>query len=73
MVRELQRRFIKVTMLVVTILLVIFLAVMNIVNFALSRRDSRAVLNRIADRDAYQLRMPGAPDGGNAPGGPEDG
>lgn len=73
MVRELQRRFIKVTMLVVTILLVIFLAVMNIVNFALSRRDSRAVLSRIADRDAYQLRMPGAPDGGNAPGGPEDG
>ncbi|MBR1900522.1 MAG: hypothetical protein IJ820_05615 [Lachnospiraceae bacterium] len=73
MVRELQHRFIKVTMLVVTILLVTFLAVMNIVNFALSRRDSRAVLSRIIVRDAYQLRMPGVPEDGNAPGGPEEG
>ena len=72
MVRELQRRFIKTTMLVVTILLVVFLAVMNIVNFALSRRDSRSTLNRIEVRDAYQLRDPGIPNG-NVPALPEEG
>ena len=41
-------------MLVVTILLVLFLAVLNIVNIGLSRKDSQSVLNRIMDRSTGQ-------------------
>ena len=54
MVRELQRKFTGTTMLVVTILLVLFLAVLNIVNIGLSRKDSQSVLNRIMDRSTGQ-------------------
>ena len=52
MVKELQKKFIRTTMLVVTILLIVFLAVMNTVNYVLSRRDSVSRLERIAERSA---------------------
>ena len=55
MVKELQRKFTGTTMLVVTILLVLFLAVLNIVNIGLSRKDSQSVLNRIMDRNTGQI------------------
>lgn len=65
MVKELQRKFIKTTMLVVTILLIVFLAVMNIVNLVLSRRDSLSTLNRIVVRDESQIPgVAGTPGGG---------
>lgn len=52
MVKGLQKKFIRTTMLVVTILLIVFLAVMNTVNYVLSRRDSVSRLERIAERSA---------------------
>ncbi len=72
MVKELQQKFIKTTMLVVTILLVAFLAVLNCVNFALSGRDSRIMLNRIMEREMNQIRSEGGSAGALAPQVPED-
>ncbi len=71
MVKELQKKFIKTTMLVVTILLAVFLAALNIVNFSLSRRDNRSTMNQIIAQNLAQL--PGDAGGaigsaGNAPG-----
>ncbi len=57
MVHDLQRKFIKTTMLVVTILLIAFLAVMNIVNDMLSRRESISALDELMARSVSQ--MPG--------------
>ncbi|HCI73760.1 MAG TPA: hypothetical protein DHV42_04370 [Lachnospiraceae bacterium] len=58
MVNELKRKFIKTTMLVVTILLVVFLASVNLLNITLARRDAQASLNQIAARDLRSV--PGA-------------
>ena len=57
MVNELKRKFIKTAMLVVTILLVVFLAAVNLVNLSLSYRDERASLDQIVNRNVRQ--MPG--------------
>ena len=67
MITELRHRFIKTTMLVVTILLVAFLAVLNCVNFALSGRDSRITLNRVMEREMDQIRSEGRSAGALAP------
>lgn len=57
MVKELKRKFIKTTMLVVTLLLVVFLAAVNIINYVLARREDRSALLQIAKQN---LRvMPG--------------
>ena len=71
MITELRHRFIKTTMLVVTILLVAFLAVLNCVNFALSGRDSRITLNRVMEREMDQIRSEGRSAGALAPQVPE--
>ena len=65
MVKELQQKFIKNTMLVVTVLLVIFLVVLNVVNYFLSRRDSLSALDRILARS--EVQVPGDRDGGILP------
>ncbi len=57
MVKELKKKFIKTTMLVVTLLLVVFLAAVNIINYVLARREDRSALLQIAKQN---LRvMPG--------------
>ena len=64
MVKELKRKFIKTTMLVVTLLLVVFLAAVNIINYVLARREDRSALSQIVNQN---LRvMPGMIPG-NAP------
>ncbi len=55
MVKELQKKFIKTTMLVVTILLVVFLASITILNYSLSRRDSEDSLEKIAGINLREL------------------
>ena len=69
MVRELQSKFIKTTMLVVTLLLVLFLAAMNLLNLYLSRSESRSRIGRISEESLAAF----APDAkaGRAPGGNE--
>ncbi len=57
MVRELQKKFIKSTMMVVTIMLVVFLTSVIIINYTLSRKDSRSTLDQIVTRRMNQ--MPG--------------
>ena len=64
MVKELKKKFIKTTMLVVTLLLVVFLAAVNIINYVLARREDRSALSQIVNQN---LRvMPGMIPG-NAP------
>ena len=57
MVKELQRKFIKTTMLVVTILLAVFLVLVNILNYSMTKSDSRERLDQIAAENARS--MPG--------------
>ena len=57
MVKDLQRKYIKTTMLVVTILLAVFLVLVNILNYSLTRSDSRERLNQIAAENVRS--MPG--------------
>ena len=60
MIKELQRKFIKTTMLVVTILLVVFLVSVNLVNDSLTGRENRLALDEIVNRN---LRSgPGTPE-----------
>ncbi len=47
MVKELQKKFIKTTMLVVSILLVVFLVSINVINYTLAKRDNNTTLNKI--------------------------
>ncbi|MBQ4176347.1 MAG: HAMP domain-containing histidine kinase, partial [Lachnospiraceae bacterium] len=73
MVRELQHKFIRTTMLVVTILLVVFLAVINVANYIFSDRDTRSSLDRVFSR--YAVQFSGVPEGAAGPAGltlPED-
>ena len=63
MVNELKRKFIKTTMLVVTILLVVFLASVNLLNITLARRDAQASLNQIAARDLRSVPGTAGEDG----------
>ena len=55
MVKELKRKFIMTTMLVVTLLLVVFLASVNLINYVVARNESRSRLNQIVEQD---LRTP---------------
>ena len=65
MVQELKKKYIRTTMLVVTILLAVFLASVNIINYMMTRNSYRSRLDQIV---AQNLRsMPGA-----AAGGPSD-
>ena len=51
MVNELKKKFIMTTMLVVTILLAVFLASVNIINDAVTRNESRSRLNQIVEQN----------------------
>ncbi len=51
MVKELKRKFIMTTMLVVTLLLVVFLASVNLINYVVARNESRSRLNQIVEQD----------------------
>ena len=68
MVKELQRKFVRTTMLVVTILLIVFLVAINIGNYLLSRRDNLSELDRIFSR--YVVQVPDLAAGGTGPGEP---
>ena len=68
MVNELKRKFIMTTMLVVTILLAVFLASVNIINDAVTRNESRSRLNQIVEQNLRAV--PGSGAGGMR--GPEE-
>ena len=68
MVNELKKKFIMTTMLVVTILLAVFLASVNIINDAVTRNESRSRLNQIVEQNLRAV--PGSGAGGMR--GPEE-
>ncbi len=51
MVKELKKRFIKTTMLVVTIMLVVFLVSIFVINYSLTKQDNTNTLNKIINRN----------------------
>ena len=57
MVKELKRKYIRTTMLVVTILLAVFLVSVNILNYSLTEKDIRSGLNQIVTQNLRA--MPG--------------
>ena len=69
MVKELKRKYIKTSMLVVTILLAVFLVSVNILNYSLSERDTRSSLDQIVTQNLRA--MPGAAGGNPDLSGPE--
>ena len=60
MIRNLQKKFIMTTMLVVTILLVVFLASVNIINYVVTRNESRSRLNQIVEQNLRAVPGSGA-------------
>ena len=60
MVKELKRKFIMTTMLVVTLLLVVFLASVNLINYVVARNESRSRLNQIVEQNLRAIPGSGA-------------
>lgn len=66
MVKELKKKFIKTTMLVVSLLMVVFLAAVNILNYSLTKNDIQSTLNRIVEQNLRSIPG-GVPEDGMGP------
>ena len=78
MIKKLQHRFIRITLLALTLAMVLAVAVVNVANLFAVRRELMNTVRLIADTDWIQgengLLTPGGPGGsGGGPGGGQDG